>query len=227
GESKKAQNRYVKEAKTGLFTNIHHLSERPTRRFARECDDITFTEGDVRLVHHPHNDALMIKAKVRNSNLYRILVDNGSAADILYLDAYKKMGLNEDLLRPVVTPLYGFTGDFLIPRSAISLPITVGDEPRISTVITEFLVVDWPFAFNAVIGRPTLKNLKEVTSIYHLTIKFLTPEGTGLVRGSQYEAHDCYNKAIKIASKSKGLNQVLVADPKLASHEAIDDNLDP
>ena len=120
--------------------------------FTKECDDVTFTEGDAQLVDLPHNDPLVIKAKVGNNNLYRILVDNGNTADILYLEAYKKMGLSEDLLKPVVTPLYGFTGDFLIPRGAISLPITVGDEPRISTVMTEFLIVDWTSTFNAVIG---------------------------------------------------------------------------
>ena len=45
-------------------------------------------------------------------------------------------------------------------------------------MMTEFLVVDCPSAFNGVIGRPLLKALKVVTSIYNLTMKFPTAEGT-------------------------------------------------
>ena len=100
-----------------------------------------------------------------------MLVDNGSAVDILYLNTYNRMGLSD--LRPVMTPLYGFIGDSLMPRGNISLPVTTGEHPRVSIVIANFLVVDCPSAYNAIIGQPTLKVLKAITSIYHLTMKFL------------------------------------------------------
>ena len=45
-------------------------------------------------------------------------------------------------------------------------------------MMTKFLVMDCQSAFNGVIGRPLLKVLKVVTSIYHLTMKFPTIEGT-------------------------------------------------
>ena len=44
--------------------------------------------------------------------------------------------------------------------------------------MTEFLIVDCPFAFNEIIGRPLLKALKAVNLIYHLIMKFPTAEGT-------------------------------------------------
>ena len=48
-------------------------------------------------------------------------------------------------------------------------------------MMTEFLVVDCPYAFNGVIGRLLLKALKVITSIYHLMMKFPIDEGTGQV----------------------------------------------
>ena len=35
-----------------------------------------------------------------NTNVYRILVDNGSLVDILYYEAFKRMGLKDSDLRP-------------------------------------------------------------------------------------------------------------------------------
>ena len=52
------------------------------------------------------------------------------------------------------------------------------------TVLTNILVVDASSVINGIIGRPLLKALKAATSIYHLTMKFPTAEGTGEVRGN-------------------------------------------
>ena len=99
--------------------------------------------------------------------------------DIIYLDTYKMMGLTESELSPMTSPFYKFTWDHVIPRGTIKLAMTVGEHPRVSTAMTKFLVVDCPSTFNGVIGRPLLKALKVVTSIYHLTMKFQITEETG------------------------------------------------
>ena len=54
----------------------------------------------------------------------------------------------------------------------------VGDQPKVSTMMAEFVVVECP-AFNDVIRWPFLKALKAVTFIYHLMMKFPITEGTG------------------------------------------------
>ena len=81
----------------------------------------------------------------------------------------------------------------------------MGEHPKISTAMTEHLVVDYPSAFNGVIGRSLLKALKTVISIYHLTIKFLIVEGTGQVRGSQYASREYYNKSLRLTKKDEKL----------------------
>uniref|UniRef100_A0A2N9HTB0 Uncharacterized protein n=1 Tax=Fagus sylvatica TaxID=28930 RepID=A0A2N9HTB0_FAGSY len=60
----------------------------------------------------------------------RVMVDNGSSADILYLPAYQQMRLDKDKLRPMDAPLVGFTGDKVCPVGIVTLPITVGTHPK-------------------------------------------------------------------------------------------------
>ena len=67
------------------------------------------------------------------------MVDDGSVADILYIKAYKKMGLIEDELDPNNFPLYGFIEDHVIPKGIVKLTVTVGEHPRTSTVLTNSL----------------------------------------------------------------------------------------
>ena len=49
---------------------------------------IGFTEEDFRHLHHPHDDALVVSIRVGGYNTYRVLIDNGSSADILYYLAF-------------------------------------------------------------------------------------------------------------------------------------------
>ena len=63
------------------------------------------------------------------------MVDDGSVVDILYLNAYKRMGLIDDELDPNSSPLYGFTRDHVVPKGATKLTIKVGEHPRTSIVL--------------------------------------------------------------------------------------------
>ena len=51
------------------------------------------------------------------------------------------------------------------------------------THIESFLVVDQPFAYNIIVGRPTLNRLKAITSTYHLMMKFPTEKGITIMLG--------------------------------------------
>lgn len=63
--------------------------------------------------------------------------------------------------------------------------------------MVKFLLVDRPSAYNVIIGRIALNELKAVTSIAHLKIKFPTKRGVGKVRGEQGVARQCYNITLK------------------------------
>ena len=60
----------------------------PPFKQKRTDQDISFNEVDVRGVKQSHNDPLVIMLTIEGFNTKRILVDNGSFADIIYLPAF-------------------------------------------------------------------------------------------------------------------------------------------
>ena len=98
------------------------------------------------------------------------------------------MEINRAQLTPTNAPLVGFEGTRVFPLGAITLSVTVGDYPQQIIQDVTFLVVDCSFAYNSILGRPTLNSWKAATSTYHLMIKFPTEYGIGKLRGDQVVA---------------------------------------
>ena len=84
------------------------LSKRPPRTKGADEQAITFTDKDARRVHHPHDDAIVITLLIADYTTKRVLIDNGSSADILYYLAFQQMRIGRDQLLPVNAPLVGF-----------------------------------------------------------------------------------------------------------------------
>ena len=55
---------------------------------------MSFNKEDARGVKQPHNDSLVIMLPIEGFNTKRILVDNGSSIDIIYLPAFQQLKLN-------------------------------------------------------------------------------------------------------------------------------------
>jgi hypothetical protein len=66
---------------------------------------ITFTKEDLRLKSTNHNDAMVIEVNIAGWVIRKILVDNGSSADILFLKTFEKMNLSQHMLHPPEYPL--------------------------------------------------------------------------------------------------------------------------
>jgi hypothetical protein len=61
---------------------------------------ISFSEEDTRGTHQPHDDTLVITMNIADFTIRRVMIDNGSSVDILYLPAYQQMKLDKEKLRP-------------------------------------------------------------------------------------------------------------------------------
>ncbi|XP_038973463.1 uncharacterized protein LOC120105243 [Phoenix dactylifera] len=111
--------------------------ERTPPKRPRTSEAILLSDKDLERVETPHDDAVVISIIVNKFDVKRILVDNGSSANILYYGAFHKMGMTESQLRRMNAPLVGFTGDSVPVEGEISLLVTVGLAPRESTVRTD------------------------------------------------------------------------------------------
>ena len=57
------------------------------------------------------------------------------------------MGLKNSDLKASPNPIYCFTRYSVTPMGVITLPMMVGEYPRESCVMADFLVIDQPLAF--------------------------------------------------------------------------------
>ncbi|KAL5552400.1 hypothetical protein UlMin_024423 [Ulmus minor] len=96
---------------------------------------------------------------------------------------------------PIKSALYGFTGDSVSSEGVLNLPMELGTHPCQHIQSVNFVVVDCPSSYNAIIGRPTLNAIRAVTSTYHLLVKFPTVGGIGVLKGDQQESRDIYEAA--------------------------------
>jgi hypothetical protein len=91
---------------------------------------LTFDAKVVDLPSAPHVDAMVINYSVAGWDLHKVLVDNGSQADIIILHAFDRMGISHNLLKPSDNPLYGFSGKGTFPIDKIELPLSFGVAPN-------------------------------------------------------------------------------------------------
>ncbi|RWW12676.1 hypothetical protein GW17_00023642 [Ensete ventricosum] len=74
---------------------------------------ITFEAGKVE--YPDHDDALVISVYVTNTHVKMVMVDTRSSVDVLYLDAFQKLGLTTSNLSLMSFTLTRFTSDSITP----------------------------------------------------------------------------------------------------------------
>ncbi|KAK3008498.1 hypothetical protein RJ639_014896 [Escallonia herrerae] len=153
---------------------------------------ISFSEDEIGDIKTPHDDPLVVTLRVGNFDVKRILVDNGSSAEVLFYEAFQKMNIPSDRLRKMDTPLYGFSNHPVAVEGIIALPVAIGTPPTQAKLMLDFVVVRVPSGGNAILGRTALNQLNAVVSTYHLKMKFPTKHGVGEVKGDQIVARQCY-----------------------------------
>jgi len=105
---------------------------------------------------------------------------------------FQQMRIEKERLVLANAPFVGFGGTRVYPLGPVTLPLMVSDYPQQITKDVTFLVVNCLFAYNAILGQPTLNFWKAVTLTYHLMIKFPIKYRVGEVRGDQEATREWY-----------------------------------
>ena len=123
----------------------------------------------------------------------RVMVDQGSAAEIMYPDLFKGLNLRTEDLTPYNSPLVSFEGKVIIPNGQIRLPVQADAE----TVEVDFIVVDAYSPYTAIVARPWLHTLGAVSSTLHQKIKYPSGGKVEEILGDQTMAQQCMIVAIR------------------------------
>ena len=124
---------------------------------------IGFSDEDKIGTIQPHDDALVITLRIRGYDVKMVMVDHGSAVEIIYPDLYKELNLKVEDLTPYSSSLVSFKGKIIILKGQVRLPVQIGSE----VVEVDFIVVDIYSSYTAIVTRPWLHILGAVSSTLH------------------------------------------------------------
>ena len=82
--------------------------------------------------------------------------------------------------------------------------------------MVDFLVVDQPSAYNAIIGRPLMKKTNMISTVYCLTVKFPTPTGVEYIKVDQATTWLCHIQAIHLSKQAVTESEKTVTGDVLA-----------
>ena len=152
-----------------------------------------FSDDDKIGTIQPHDDALVVTLRISGYNVKRVMIDQGSAADVMYPDLYRGLGLKHEDLAPYSSPLVSFEGRMVAPKALIRLPVQVG----VDVVEVDFIVVNVFSPYTAIIGRPWLHALGAVSFTLHQKVKYPSDGKVAEIVGNQTAARQCLVAAIQ------------------------------
>jgi len=151
--------------------------------------DLIFTKADLRDVVPHDNDPMVISVVTAGRKVHRVLVDQGSSADVMFWSTFNKLQLFPDQLRPYTGCLYGFAGDQVEVRGHLKLRTTFKN--GVASSIENIM-------YNILLGRPALNRLRAVALTRHMKIKLPDLGGTVItIKSDQKEAKRCYENSHK------------------------------
>ena len=124
---------------------------------------LSFSDANKLGTIQPHDDALVVTLRIGGYNVKRVMIDQGSAAEIMYPNLYKGLGLKSENLTTYSSSLVSFEGKMVVPKGQIRLPMQVDRD----VVEVDFIVVNAFSPYMAVMDRPWLQTLGVVSSTLH------------------------------------------------------------
>ena len=135
----------------------------------------------------------MITLRIGGYDVKRIMVDQGSAVEIMYPNLYKGLNLKAENLTPYSSPLASFKGKIIISKGQIRLPVQTNSK----MVEVDFIVVDAYSPYTAIVTKPWLHILGAVSSTLHQKVKYPSEGEIKEILGDKSLARQCLVAAIQ------------------------------
>ncbi|KAM2661513.1 hypothetical protein EV2_023811 [Malus domestica] len=141
-------------------------------------DAIHFTDEDLLLGSKPHNRHLFISGYVREHKVNRMLMDSGSAINIMPNLTMTTIGIKVDELSLSRLLIQGFNHRGQRAMGMVRMEMIIG-ELKSSTI---FHVIDARTSYNLLLGRPWIHRNGVLPSTIHQCLKFYR-EGVKVIQG--------------------------------------------
>ncbi|XP_050290399.1 uncharacterized protein LOC126728647 [Quercus robur] len=152
-----------------------------------------FSDEDQIGTIQPHDDALVVTLRIGGYDVKRVMIDQDSAADIMYPELYRGLNLKPENLTAYSSPLVSFEGKLVVPKGQIRLPVQTGTD----VVEVDFIIVDVFSPYTAIMGRPWLHTLGAVSSTLHQKMKYPSGDRVLEIVGNQIAIQQCLVAAIQ------------------------------
>ncbi|XP_039043815.1 uncharacterized protein LOC120183124, partial [Hibiscus syriacus] len=130
---------------------------------------ISFSDDEIPSGMMGNPKALHITIQCKGHALSRVLIDNGSALNVMPLVTLKKLPVDSTHMRNCQSIVRAFDGTKKEVLGKIDIPLTIGP----STYEVEFLVMDIMPSYNCLLGRPWIHQAGVVPSTLHQKLKFV------------------------------------------------------
>ena len=198
----------VASGRTGSFPSrvisVARLStednDRESKRSKKGTSPVLgFSDEDKIGTIQPHNDALVVTIRIGGFDVKRVLVDQGSAVEVMYPDLYKGLNLKPEDLMAYDFSLVSFEGKTVTPRGQIRLPIQIGSD----VVEVDFIVVDAYSPYTAIVAKPWLHALGAISSTLHQKEKYPSEGRVEQIIRNQIMSRQCMMATISRQSNAE------------------------
>ncbi|XP_057506541.1 uncharacterized protein LOC130789742 [Actinidia eriantha] len=171
GNPKRIRKKREDPSRSGRDRNQHEGPNRDGNEIEEAVDakDEDLLLGTIHMIRGPNDPSLenkvwseirmirpMHELRIGKYDVKRILVDTRSSVEVMYYDLFKQLKLPQDKLKPARAALVRFNAQAHWPLGTASLKTRASSQE----LMTEFVVVDIPSPYNAIVGRDWLHRMK-------------------------------------------------------------------
>jgi hypothetical protein len=177
-------------------------------------------EDNPKIMPTPGGYALLVDPTIvgpsSNIRFTKVLVDDGSSINIMYVDTMVKLGITENMLTPSRTVFHGIVpGLSCSPIGKIRVDVCFGTPANYRVENIEFEVVDLKSPYHALLGRPALAKFMASTHIGYLKLKMPGPSGVITISGDYIQSMKCASvgsslvESLVIAEEKKKMEEIV------------------